>query len=56
MIFYITSKTDCGTIIDSVSESYTLLRAKFPNEKIYFSDEPITSVYVSKLNEYKEAN
>ncbi len=53
MIYFITSKTECGTIIDSVSEDYNALRRKFPNETIYFSDKPIVSVYVTDLRKYE---
>lgn len=56
MIYYITSKTECGTIIDSVSEDYQALRKKFPNETIYFSDKPITSVYIVNPKKYEENN
>ena len=53
MIYFTIAKNDCGYLIDSVSESYTLLREKFPDEKIYISDKPIVSIYVIKdqLNE-----
>lgn len=54
MIYYITSKTDCGIIIDSVSEDYTALKNKFPNETIYFSDKPILSVYIVNPKKYVE--
>ena len=53
MIYFTIAKNDCGYLIDSVSESYTLLREKFQDEKIYVSDKPIVSIYVIKdqLNE-----
>ena len=53
MIYFTVSKNDCGYLIDSISNSYAILRAKFPNEKIYKSDNPIVSIYVIKdqLNE-----
>lgn len=53
MIYFTISKNDCGYLIDSISECYEVLRAKFPDEKIYQSDKPIVSIYVIKdqLNE-----
>ena len=53
MIYFTIAKNDCGYLIDSISESYEVLRVKFPDEKIYKSDEPIVSIYVIKdqLNE-----
>lgn len=53
MIYFTISKNDCGYLIDSISECYEVLRAKFPDEKIYKSDKPIVSIYVIKdqLNE-----
>ena len=38
MIYFTVAKNDCGYLIDSVSESYTLLTEKFPDEKIYIPD------------------
>lgn len=54
MIYFTISKNDCGYLIDSISNDYTALRNKFPDEKIYMSDEPIVSIYVikDKLEEY----
>lgn len=53
MIYFTIAKNECGYLIDSVSESYEILRNKFPDEKIYKSDKPIVSIYVIKdyLNE-----
>jgi hypothetical protein len=53
MIYFTIAKNDCGYLIDSISKNYDILRAKFPDEKIYQSDEPIVSIYVikDKLNE-----
>ena len=53
MIYFTISKCDCGYLIDSISQNYELLKNKFPDEKIYKSDEPIVSIYVIKdqLNE-----
>ena len=53
MIYFTVAKNDCGYLIDSISKDYTILRNKFPDEKIYLSDEPIVSIYVIKdqLNE-----
>ena len=48
MIYFTVAKNDCGYLIDSVSKDYTILRNKFPDEKIYLSDEPIVSIYVIK--------
>ena len=38
MIYFTIAKNDCGYLIDSISNSYEVLRAKFPDEKIYKSD------------------
>ena len=53
MIYFTIAKNECGYLIDSISENYEILRAKFPEEKIYKSDKPIVSIYVLKdeLNE-----
>ena len=53
MIYYTIAKNECGLLIDSVSNDYNALHNKFPDEKIYKSDEPIVSIYVIKeqLNE-----
>ena len=53
MIYFTISKNDCGYLIDSISEDYSILKLKFPDEKIYKSDSPIVSIYVikDKLNE-----
>ena len=53
MIYFTVAKNDCGYLIDSISKDYKLLHEKFPDEKIYKSDEPIVSIYVIKdqLNE-----
>ena len=53
MIYFTVAKNDCGYLIDSISENYTRLKLKFPDEKIYKSDEPIVSIYIIKdqLNE-----
>jgi hypothetical protein len=53
MIYFTIAKNECGYLIDSISDSYEVLRAKFPNEKIYKSDKPIISIYIIKdqLNE-----
>jgi len=48
MIYFTVAKNECGYLIDSVSKDYTILRNKFPDEKIYLSDEPIVSIYVIK--------
>lgn len=48
MIYFTIAKNDCGYLIDSISEDYTNLKTKFPNEKIYKSDEPIVSIYIVK--------
>ena len=56
MIYFTISKNDCGYLIDSISEDYSTLRLKFPNETIYHSNEPIVSIYVIKdqLNEIQD--
>lgn len=53
MIYFTIAKNDCGYLIDSISENLEELKRKFPDEKIYKSDEPIVSIYVIKdqLNE-----
>ena len=53
MIYFTVAKNECGYLIDSISRDYDTLRNKFPDEKIYKSDEPIVSIYVikDKLNE-----
>ena len=53
MIYFTIAKNDCGYLIDSISKDYKLLHEKFPDEKIYKSDEPIVSIYViaDQLNE-----
>ena len=48
MIYFTISKNECGYLIDSISEDYTTLKLKFPDEKIYKSDKPIVSIYVLK--------
>lgn len=53
MIYFTIAKNDCGYLIDSISSNYEVLRAKFPEEKIYKSDKPIVSIYVVK-NELNE--
>ena len=53
MIYFTIAKNECGYLIDSISRDLEALRNKFPDEKIYQSDEPIVSIYVLKnqLNE-----
>ena len=53
MIYYTISKNEYGFLIDSISDDYNALHNKFPDEKIYKSDEPVVSIYVIKeqLNE-----
>ena len=46
MIYFTIAKNDCGYLIDSISNDYDKLHNKFPDEKIYKSDEPIVSIYV----------
>ena len=48
MIYFTIAKNDCGYLIDSISNDYDKLHNKFPDEKIYKSDEPIVSIYVIK--------
>jgi hypothetical protein len=48
MIYFTISKNDCGYLIDSISTDFEKLKYKFPDEKIYKSDEPIVSIYVTK--------
>ena len=56
MIYFTVAKNDCGYLIDSVSKDYTILRNKFPDEKIYQSDEPIVSIYVIKDQLHEVSN
>lgn len=35
-------------ILDSISSSWELLHYKFPEDKIYYSDIPLKSIYISK--------
>ena len=53
MIYFTVTKNECGYLIDSISDCYEVLRAKFPDKKIYKSDSPIVSIYIIKdqLNE-----
>ena len=48
MIYYTVAKCDYGVVIDSISEDLEALVNKFPQEKIYRSDEPVVSIYVNK--------
>lgn len=48
MIYFTIAKNDCGYLVDSISNNYDALKNKFPDEKIYESDEPIVSIYVVK--------
>lgn len=57
MRYYFTiSKIDGGFIIDSICLDYNMLKNKFPDEKIYYSDKSILSIYINKdqLNEVSE--
>ena len=53
MIYFTIAKNECGYLIDSISEDLEVLKRRFPDDKIYKSDEPIVSIYVLKdqLNE-----
>lgn len=55
MIYFTIAKNECGYLIDSISNDYDKLHNKFPDEKIYESDEPIVSICVIK-NQLKETN
>lgn len=57
MIYFTIAKNDCGYLIDSISNDFDKLRQKFPDEKIYQSDEPVVSIYVIKgeLNETEDS-
>ena len=48
MIYFTIAKNECGYLIDSISDCYEVLKAKFPDEKIYKSDKAIVSIYVIK--------
>lgn len=52
MIYFTVTTNDCGTIIDSISEDFHLLKEKFPNSEIYGSKKPITSIVVNNLDAY----
>lgn len=53
MIYFTIAKNEYGYLIDSISEDLEALVRKFPDEKIYKSDEPIVSIHIIKtqLNE-----
>lgn len=52
-MYFTIAKNECGYLIDSISNNYEVLKSKFPDTKIYKSDDPIVSIYVLKdqLNE-----
>lgn len=41
-------------LIDSISTDLEKLKNKFPNEVIYVSDKPITSIYVKDIPQFKD--
>lgn len=45
MIYYTTNKEH--TLIDSISYDFKTLKNKFPNEKIYHSNNRITSICIN---------
>ena len=45
MIYYTANKEH--TLIDSISYDFKTLKNKFPNEKIYHSNNRITSIYIN---------
>ena len=49
MIYY----TVYNGLIDSISEDYSALRLKFPNETIFSSDKPINTVYINERKSQK---
>ena len=49
MIYYTTNKEH--TLIDSISYDFEALKNKFPNEKIYHSNNRITSIYINGRDE-----
>lgn len=52
MYYFTISKTDGGNLIDSVCTDYEKLKAKFPDEVIYYSEDPILNIYISNLKSY----
>ena len=48
MYYFIASKQDNNWIMDSISQDYSALKRKFPNEIIYQREKPLKSVYLSK--------
>lgn len=48
MYYFTASKQDNDWILDSISQDYSALKKKFPNEIIYQWDKPLKSVYLTK--------
>lgn len=44
MTYYTISKN--SYLVDSICDNFEMLQNKFPNETIYKSDKPLTSIYV----------
>ena len=52
MYYFTIAKNDCGNLIDSVSTDYEKLKNKFPDETIYYSEDPILNIYIYDLKKY----
>lgn len=48
MTYFIVVKRGKKYILDSISSNYKLLVNKFPEEIIYKSTTPLTSIYINK--------
>jgi len=48
MYYFTASKQDNNWIMDSISQDYSALKRKFPNETIYQREKPLKSVYLTK--------
>lgn len=48
MIYFVVVKKKNKYILDSMSYSYESLLMKFPQEIIYKSETPLTSIYINK--------
>lgn len=49
MIYYTISYLGNKRVLDSYSNNYFKLKSKFPCEKIYKTDKPLTSIYINDI-------